>query len=168
MKEQQDNKRGDEDKVIRFTLAGRRIKVRIEGDLELSGRSNAEIIDQLAKVPGRLAYWGAQKALIATKMDEAKVAEDQWFASKYFVTKEAIGSKGTETAIQNKIILDHGDEYLKLKTDIRELAETSSMVSAIVKAYEQQVWTLRAIVTLRNAELTSMVNSDSLSGIGGE
>lgn len=154
-----------ETKVIRFTLAGKKLKVRIEGDLELATKSKTEIVDQLNRIPGNLAYWGAKKAQVESMLDSAILAEQQWSASKYFSTLDALGGKATEKAIQNKIIVDHGDKYMELKTDIRELTETTAILKGILKAYEQQVWCLRAIVEMHTSELRSMMSEENLSKI---
>lgn len=165
---EQDIQVKQEPKSIRFMLAGKPIKVRIEGDLELVTKSNEEIIGQLAKIPGRLAYWGAKKAMVASELDKVKAGQEGWFASKYFTTRDAMDGKPTEAAIANKILLDFGKQSLEMRTDIRELTETQAIISSILKAYEQQVWTLRAIVSMRTAELTSYGHSEDLSEIGGK
>jgi hypothetical protein len=159
MSDEQTNEK-QETKVIRFTLAGKRFRVRIEGDLELTSKTNADLIDQLNVIPGRLAYWGAKRAQVESAVDKAMLAFNQWMASMYFKVKDALVKEGekkpTETLIGNKILVDNVDKHMELKADIRELNESLAIIKGVLKAYEQQVWTLRAIVQMRTHELGSM------------
>jgi len=157
-----------ESKVIKFSLAGKRITVRLVGELELKKKTNPEIIDRLSVVPGRLAYWGAQKANVNAQLDKVKVEEELWMASQYFTVRDQMkdGAKlPTETAIKNRIVLDEHVAYTDFRVRSRELTETIAILNSILKGYEQQVWALRSIVTLRQAELTSMADSGDLSEV---
>lgn len=145
-----------ETKTFAIEYHGKTYKADIKGDLVLKTLTAEEIKDKLNELPGRFAFWKSIQESLILEIEEAEEAYDVWYAEAYEAASDSFDKKPTETAIKNRVMMTNTDEFRERQQHIRSLRQTAADTKTLVSAYENQIWTLRSIASLVEAELRTV------------